>query len=673
MPGKAKLRVAVEADTGQFAVEVQKATQKAKKFEEQTRRASAKSKTFSKSLRTAANSAAILNGPLDGTAGRLSALSVGFANFNPLLVTAGIGISTFTAGLFAATRAAAEYEVQIGRIEALIKSTGASAGLSGQDINALSEEIGRNTLASAKGIRDAAGILLTFRSITGDTFREALVLSQDLAAVMGSDAKNAALQLAKALEEPTTGLTALRRSGVSFTNSERDMIKEMVEAGRQLEAQRVILGKIHQQVGGAGSAEGQGLTGAIDLLGENWNKLLRIVGESSGSTSAATSFFNTMARGADRLINLISEDTVKKQQRLFQELLELKTSTGANPRAERARKLAIRAKEKELNDVLSLQRKQEQNELEIYTKSKEAQKQRDKEAAESREAARSKELEQIKAAQAAKNSALLEKTLSSQGLDSEAELARYNRLKNEMNTELEQLKEKELLTEEIKNEFRKRETLLTIQHQSKLKDIADKAESDRLDKQEKVVDFSISLFNRMTTAANDAEQKRKAVALAIGKVLLSEKKREGLNKAKIAGKVAIQEAWASAPFPANVPAVVLATAETAANISDIAGIAHGGLTNVPSESTYLLNRGERVLSPNQNKDFTDFMNSGGGTNVTVNLIENSSRAGEVSQNDNSIDIYVERIRGAMIDDVNRGRGLGDAIKSKYNLTTRAVA
>ncbi len=35
--------------------------------------------------------------------------------------------------------------------------------------------------------------------------------------------------------------------------------------------------------------------------------------------------------------------------------------------------------------------------------------------------------------------------------------------------------------------------------------------------------------------------------------------------------------------------------------------AHGGMTNVPSEQTYLLDKGERVLSPNQNKDFTNFL------------------------------------------------------------------
>lgn len=51
--------------------------------------------------------------------------------------------------------------------------------------------------------------------------------------------------------------------------------------------------------------------------------------------------------------------------------------------------------------------------------------------------------------------------------------------------------------------------------------------------------------------------------------------------------------------------------------------AHGGLTNVPKEQTYLLDKGERVLSPNQNKDLTNYMNQsnmggkGGSQNIRI--------------------------------------------------------
>lgn len=65
----------------------------------------------------------------------------------------------------------------------------------------------------------------------------------------------------------------------------------------------------------------------------------------------------------------------------------------------------------------------------------------------------------------------------------------------------------------------------------------------------------------------------------------------------------------------------------------VAGIAHGGLDYVPKESTYLLDKGERVLSPRQNKDLANFMENGqkaSAGNITIN---NNSSA-EVSARHN---------------------------------------
>ncbi len=59
----------------------------------------------------------------------------------------------------------------------------------------------------------------------------------------------------------------------------------------------------------------------------------------------------------------------------------------------------------------------------------------------------------------------------------------------------------------------------------------------------------------------------------------------------------------------------------------LTGMAHDGIANVPEEGTWLLNKGERVLSPQQNADFTNFMkgqsntgnNSGGGVIINQNF------------------------------------------------------
>lgn len=110
--------------------------------------------------------------------------------------------------------------------------------------------------------------------------------------------------------------------------------------------------------------------------------------------------------------------------------------------------------------------------------------------------------------------------------------------------------------------------------------------------------------------------------------------------------MAIQQSIAKAMalgFPANIPVIAQAVgqgAEIVNNIKSVSlgGIAHGGLDYVPKESTYLLDKGERVLSPNQNSDLTKFMSNGGSgggvgdVNITVNVDAkgNSSMSGDTA-------------------------------------------
>lgn len=84
--------------------------------------------------------------------------------------------------------------------------------------------------------------------------------------------------------------------------------------------------------------------------------------------------------------------------------------------------------------------------------------------------------------------------------------------------------------------------------------------------------------------------------------------------------------WAIAPQVASANlglaiAGASAAGATGAGIgSGLAGAAHGGLTNVPAEQTFLLDKGERVLSPRQNEDLTEFISSpesGGGRGGVV--------------------------------------------------------
>lgn len=81
-----------------------------------------------------------------------------------------------------------------------------------------------------------------------------------------------------------------------------------------------------------------------------------------------------------------------------------------------------------------------------------------------------------------------------------------------------------------------------------------------------------------------------------------------LREAIIEGKSAILKAWNSAPFPANLPAVAFTTASVGYTIREIMkGQVHDGMDSLPSTGTYMLERGERVVSSRVNRDLTEYL------------------------------------------------------------------
>ncbi|HHP7999707.1 TPA: hypothetical protein ACSIXS_003540 [Acinetobacter baumannii] len=116
--------------------------------------------------------------------------------------------------------------------------------------------------------------------------------------------------------------------------------------------------------------------------------------------------------------------------------------------------------------------------------------------------------------------------------------------------------------------------------------------------------------------------------------------------------IAIQQGIANAmslPFPTNLAAAATVAAETASIIGNIkaiglTGMAHDGIASVPEEGTWLLNKGERVLNPQDNQAFTNFINEGGSRNPTVNVYTLPGQTATATQNDDgSLDIRIQQI------------------------------
>lgn len=201
----------------------------------------------------------------------------------------------------------------------VLRATGGAAGQTAADIERMAQALGKSTLASTREAREAANQLLTFRSITGDTFERTMKVAQDLAAVGFGTLTSSTVQLAKALEAPTEGLSALRRVGVSFSEAQVELIKNFEETGRVADAQRVILEQVERQVGGAGVAAGGGLAGAWDSLSEATGRWFELVGSHISRLISLPSLINAVTgavEGMNRAMGAAGDQAAELSARI---------------------------------------------------------------------------------------------------------------------------------------------------------------------------------------------------------------------------------------------------------------------------------------------------------------------------------------------------------------------
>lgn len=155
----------------------------------------------------------------------------------------------------------ARESAKVGRLtDAVIKSTGASAGITADEVGKLATAISNKTGIDDEQIQSAENLLLTFTNVRNevgkgnDVFSQAAVAAVDMSVALGTDASKSAIQLGKALNDPIKGITALSKAGVSFTAQQKAQIKTLVESGHILAAQKIILAELGKEFGGAAEA-----------------------------------------------------------------------------------------------------------------------------------------------------------------------------------------------------------------------------------------------------------------------------------------------------------------------------------------------------------------------------------------------------------------------------------
>lgn len=179
------------------------------------------------------------------------------------------------AGLAMAARTAfremADGERVAVQVNAVLRSTGGIAGVTAKGVDELATSLMRKTGIDDEAIKSGEALLLTFtniRNVAGegnDVFNQSTRAILDMSVALDEDLKSSAIRLGKALQDPISGVTALRRVGVAFTEQQRDKIKSLVEENRVLDAQRLILAELNIEFGGSAEAAGKNMGGLARL------------------------------------------------------------------------------------------------------------------------------------------------------------------------------------------------------------------------------------------------------------------------------------------------------------------------------------------------------------------------------------------------------------------------
>lgn len=192
------------------------------------------------------------------------------------VAVAGAALAKFSVS---SVKAFTESEDAVAQTNAVLKSTGGTAGVTAGMVDELSKSLQNTTRFSDEQARSAQNMLLTFTNIGKDVFPQATEAVADMATAMGQDLTQTSIQVGKALQDPVQGVTALQRVGVRLTDSQKAVVEQLVATGDTAGAQRVILEELRKEFGGSAKAAGETFAGRLTILQNKLNDVQEVIGQ----------------------------------------------------------------------------------------------------------------------------------------------------------------------------------------------------------------------------------------------------------------------------------------------------------------------------------------------------------------------------------------------------------
>ena len=237
----------------------------------------------------------------------------------------GVGFAVFKGGEFLheSIEKFHELEKATAQVRAGLESTKGAAGMTFKDVQESAKGLAAQLPYSRKELLDMQSILLTFPSVTKESFTPASEIIADMSTRLGQDLKSSAIQVGKALQDPEKGVTALRRVGVNFNKEQTEMIQRMVESGHTAQAQAAIMKELKTEFEGSARAAAEvdplfqfnksmgafstNIGEATSILLENLKPALDSVGEGFVTVGENVKDFFNSFNGGDSKTSVLKE------------------------------------------------------------------------------------------------------------------------------------------------------------------------------------------------------------------------------------------------------------------------------------------------------------------------------------------------------------------------------
>lgn len=208
----------------------------------------------------------------------------------------------------------------------------------------------------------------------------------------------------------------------------------------------------------------------------------------------------------------------------------------------------------------------------------------------------------------------------------------YSQLGNDLMDAVNAINESQILSEQEKydqlksahEDYVNSKASLDLLYDKQTKDLARSQQEEQINMWGGILSTAQNTFSQLAQSAKDGAGEQSSVY----RTMFAMQQAFSIASSMVAAYTAYSTAFADPSAMtltqkfAGGAAVMAALMPAITTISSISlkGMAHNGIDNIPSEGTWLLDGGERVLNPQQNKDLTNYLanSKSQGPNIVIN-------------------------------------------------------